>query len=75
MDVYLAILEDRHTDVSIAVFKTFNGSWCQVEKWRKDYVDSYTWEAEEIPGWLLYIRTDVVDGPNMRIEKRSVHDE
>jgi len=71
MDIYLAVLEDRHIDTIIEPFQDTDEAIKQIEEWKSDY-SAKVWEEEEIEGWEYYIRSECDDGPNMRIEKKKL---
>ena len=68
MNVYLAVLEDRHIDTQIEVFDKMELAHSQISTWEDGYTDS--WVEKDITGWEYYVRSDCDDGPNMRIEKK-----
>ena len=69
MDIYLAILEDRHTDWEIEPFQDKQGVLKQIKEWQDDY-ENETWIEENIKGWEYSVRSDCEDGPKMHIEKK-----
>jgi len=68
--VFVAILEDRHTDDQIEVFIKVIHALKQITEWQAMYGTDYTWEEEEIEAWVYYIVADSGDGPHMRIERK-----
>ena len=69
MNIYLAILEDRHTDPEIEPFQEKQGALKQIKKWQDAY-EPETWIEDNIEGWEYDIRSDCEDGPKMHIEKK-----
>jgi len=69
MDIYLAILEDRHIDIQIELFQDIVHAQKQIRQWQYNYIDE-DWLNEDIEGWEYYVRSSSEDGPNMRIEKK-----
>ena len=69
MDIYLAILEDRHTDVQIQPFQKIIKALKQITEWQAQY-DDEKWLEEDIETWEYYVASDCDDGPKMRIEKK-----
>ena len=74
MTIYLAVLNDRHTDTEIIPYKSLEGAKSQITKWKKDYDEQgYSWDETEISGWLYYC-SGGDDGPSMYIEPRQLMD-
>lgn len=70
--VYIAVLEDRHFDDQIEVFRGVINAMLCVAGWAQEYKDRYVFEAHRVEGWVAYLRTEGDDGPKMRIEKREL---
>ena len=70
MEIYVAILEDKHTDDQIELFQNRRNALDQIAEWKSDYDE--IWEEEEIKGWEYYVRSECEDGPSMRIEKKEL---
>lgn len=70
MKIYIVILEDHHQDLKIEPFTDIKKAMIQVNKWKNDYTDD--WIEEEIKGWEYYTHSTYVDGPNIRILKRTL---
>lgn len=71
MEIYLAILEDRHIDIQIEPFKTLPEALEQIREWQSNALDD-EWIEEEIDGWEYYVRSKCEDGPNLRVEKKEL---
>ena len=70
--VYVAILEDRHVDDAIELFRKPIHALRQCVQWQMEYGDRYKWVEEEIGEWEYYCRAELDDGPKMRIEKQKL---
>lgn len=76
-EVFVVVLEDRHTDPMITVHQTIAGARARVEEHKKSYHGPWEWSEEKIPygmrrDWLLYLRTDTEDGPSVRIQREAL---
>jgi hypothetical protein len=72
MRVYLAIIEDRHTDVAVCVFSTAEKAIAYAREWAYDNARSPDRvEEQEIDGWL-YSATYSVEGDAVRVEEAEV---
>ena len=71
MEIYLAILEDRHAEVQIEPFQKIIKALKKVTEWQLNY-ENEEWEEIDIDidGWEYYIKSTCDDGPNIRIEKK-----
>jgi hypothetical protein len=69
-NVFIVVLEDRHTDPVISVHRTKAGAENRVKEHKKAYRRRYKWGEEAIDdaSWIHYERTDVDDGPTVRIQ-------
>ena len=73
MNIYVAILEDRHCDPQIEVFQHREKALTQIKEWQADYFDEI-WVEEDMEGWEYYVKSECIDddGPNMRIERKTL---
>jgi len=71
MEIYLAILEDRHSDVQIEVFTKVIKALKQITEWQAGY-GKEVWEEDEDSEWEYYVHSDCDDGPSMRIERKEL---
>ena len=72
MEIYVALLEDRHFDIQIMLFSSKNSAENQVNEWARAYGGRYDFREEKVSAWELYVCADIEDGPNMRIEKHTL---
>ena len=73
MNIYLAVLEDRHAEVDIVVYKSYKKAQSQITEWKKHYHNDYSWSQTEITGWMFYCDGGD-DGPKMRIEEKELNE-
>ena len=71
MEIYLAVLEDRHIDPIIEPFREIGNAMKQIEEWKSDYQNE-VWEEDVIEDWEYYVRSGCDDGPTMRVEKKEL---
>jgi len=71
MNIFIAVLEDRHTDVDIIVCKSYKKAQSQIIEWKKHYGDKQVWSQTEITGWRFFCDGGE-DGPTLRIEEKEL---
>lgn len=78
MSVYVVIWEDRHDDDNISVHKTRQCADARLEEHMLTSVKRYgrdiTWDHDCPDGWVRAVRDEHDDGPNGRIELKSLED-
>jgi len=74
IEVYVAVLEDRHIDDVICPCRTMGSAENVLDEWARQYDGRYVFEEEIIDGWERYYISDIEDGPEMRIEKLELID-
>lgn len=75
MDVYVAVLHDRHCDDTIALFTKFTLAVDQAKIWQAQYKHGMHPEDTIIVGWLYHVRSECDDGPWIHIEKQTLNAE
>lgn len=71
MEIYVAILHDRHCDDAIELSTSLDDAMDQVEGWKSQYRKDI-WITESVGGWVYFSRSACDDGPNIRIEKHTL---
>jgi len=68
--IYLAVLEDRHCDDEYAAFTNVEDAIAHAKTVFKGYYKGQGYRFRETPidGWLLYLETQIGDGPTIRVE-------
>ena len=69
MDIFIAILEDRHYDDTIEVFVEPIMALKIITEWKARYPDE-EWVERDVPEWEYCVDSEDDDGPKIRIEKK-----
>lgn len=76
MDIYVAVLHDRHSDDVIELFLTLDDAIACCKDWLEDEVDIQETPQEALRGsWLYYATYGIEEIDDVHVEKHVLHTE